>query len=456
MIETLLASLAGAILALPVTAVLILAVLLWFFDDVPEAVIWTVVATAFGGATLAGLTTAGGMVLHDVDEVRVPLGTWFSVGHYEFEVALILDRLSVPFAIFGTGLVGLVGAFSQRYLHREARFARFFLLLSVLGAGVVLVVLAGSLDLIFMGWELVGLSSALLVAFFDHRPAPVRHGLRAFITYRLCDAGLLSAVVWLHHTAGTSAFVDGSGEWPSIDITHVPVVTAGLFILLATLGKSAQVPLGGWLPRAMEGPTTSSAIFYGALSIHLGPYLLLRNATLLEASPWVAGAVFTIGLLTALHGTVVGRVQSDIKSALAYASMTQVGVIFMEIALGLRFLALAHVVGHASYRSLQILRSPSLLHDQHNMERAVGSALPHPGGHLERLVPRALQPWLYRLALERGYLDAVLVHFVVAPMARLARLFDRLEHAWSSAFAGPPEDPRAQAVETSQDIEAPS
>jgi NADH:ubiquinone oxidoreductase subunit 5 (subunit L)/multisubunit Na+/H+ antiporter MnhA subunit len=301
-------------------------------------------------------------------------------------------------------------------------------------------VLAGSLDLFFFGWEIVGLTSALLIAFFHERPKPVEHGLRAFVTYRACDVGLLGAAVWLHHTVGSSALgpmVEGA-RWSGLPVPPDAgdALAVGLLLLWACIGKSAQVPLGGWLPRAMEGPTPSSAIFYGAISVSLGPYLLMRALPILEAVPVVGWAVVAVGATTALHATIVGRVQSDIKSALAYASMTQIGLIFVEIGLGLPLLALIHTVGHASIRSLQILRSPSLLHDHHHLEQAMGRQLPRTGGHLERLVPRSLQPWLYRFALERSYLDALLVDRVVGGFVSVLRLLDRLEVAWADRLGG--------------------
>lgn len=125
--------------------------------------------------------------------------------------------------------------------------------------------LAGSLDLLYVGWEFVALTSMLLIAFFHDRPAPVRHGLRAILTYRLCDVGMLGAVVWLHHV-GVPATVRDVGD-PFLGIGApeglLDATVVGLLLLFATMGKSAQAPLGGWLPRAMEGPTPSSAVFYG-------------------------------------------------------------------------------------------------------------------------------------------------------------------------------------------------
>lgn len=405
----------------------------WLGRRMSERAIVAVVAAAFSVASAGLFGAAAAMVLGGLGEVRVGVGEWFAIGHHGFALELVLDRLSVPFAILGAVLVGLIAAFSARYLHRERGFARFYVLLSLFGASVELVVLGGSLDLIFFGWELVGLTSALLIAFFDERVAPVRHGLRAFLTYRLCDVGLLIALVWLHHTVESAAVsARPSAEWDGLVVpaSASDATLIGVLLLFAALGKSAQVPFGGWLPRAMEGPTPSSAVFYGALSVHLGPYLLLRAAPILDAAPLAAGLVAVFGALTALHATFVGRVQTDIKSALAYASMTQVGLILVEIGLGFRYLALAHIVGHACVRTLQLLRAPSILHDWHHLEQAMGATLPRPGGHLERLVPAALQPWLYRHALERGYFDALLADRIVAPLVRALRAVDALDARW--------------------------
>jgi NAD(P)H-quinone oxidoreductase subunit 5 len=202
------------------------------------------------------------------------------------------------------------------------------------------------------------------------------------------------------------------------------------------MGKCAQIPFSGWLPRAMEGPTPSSAIFYGALSVHAGAYLMLRVAPLLDRSPVAAALLVALGVATALHATFVGRVQTDIKSALAYASLTQVGIILAEIGLGLRWVAVAHILGHASVRSLQFLRAPSLLHDLHQVESAVGGHLARTGLHLERAVPGGLQRRLYRMALERWRLDEALDFLVVEPFLALFRRLDALDRRWCRIVAG--------------------
>ncbi len=429
----------AALLGLPGIAVLLLGIALWGQSRLSEQVFYRITSLALFGTVVCGVGLTILLARSGGEQITAHIGEWFSVGHYEFHWVLVADKLSLPFALFCSILIGLIGAFSRRYLHKEPGYFRFYFLLVLFGAGVELIVLAGNLDLFFIGWEIVGLTSALLIAFFHERRKPVEHGLRAFITYRFCDIGLLAAAVWLHHTVGNSAFVASeAASWTGVPVPvgSVNVALVGLLLLWATLGKSAQIPLGGWLPRAMEGPTPSSAIFYGAISVHLGPFLLLRAAPILEASRVVQVAVIAIGGLTAIHATFVGRAQTDIKSILAYASMTQVGIIFVEIGFGLRYLALAHIVGHAAMRSLQILRSPSLLHDHHHLEQSMGGILPQTGGHLERLVPNFMQPWLYRHALERGYFDAIVRDWIVGSFVRVLRFVDALDQRWTGWLAG--------------------
>ncbi len=220
-----------------------------------------------------------------------------------------------------------------------------------------------------------------------------------------------------------------TGVWPN-QVTPLSGTTStviALLLLWGASGKSAQFPFSGWLPRAMEGPTPSSAIFYGAISVHLGAYLLLRAEPLFEAS-WIASAaLILIGALTALLGTLSHRVVSDAKTGLAYATMTQLGVIFVEI--GLRFprLALAHLIGHAIVRTLQFLRAPSMLHDHHKVHAAAGGHLGKTGEHYEGVLPPGLRLVLYRIGLERGFYDAFADRFVVEPVLRLSRAFASLE-----------------------------
>jgi NAD(P)H-quinone oxidoreductase subunit 5 len=360
--------------------------------------------------------------VHGIGTVAVTFGDWLSVGNYRFPLVIMVDRLSVPFIAMTVVLSGLIGQFSVTYLHRERGFLRFFALLHLFTFGSLLAFSAGSFDLLVGGWEIVGITSVLLVAFFQQRPAPVENGLRIFAIYRTCDIGLLVAVFAMHHWAGTASFNGGLPPLASYQST-----TVCLLLLFAAAGKASQVPFSGWLPRAMEGPTPSSAIFYGAISINAGAYLLLRVQPMLGASHVASALVIATGLATAIHGTMAGRASADAKTSLAYASLTQVGVIFVEIGIGWKWLALAHVLGHAMVRTLQFLRAPSMLHDYHNMHSAVGGEVSRTGQHLEGLLPERLQLWLYRWSFDRGHLDTILDGFAIEPLMRLSILLARAD-----------------------------
>ncbi|MBN9118556.1 MAG: hypothetical protein J0I06_05245, partial [Planctomycetes bacterium] len=391
--------------------------------------------------------------------VVLDCGNWVEIGHaggsaghepgaprYGFDVKFVFDRLSVPFLILSLTLCGAVAHFAAKYLHRERGYGRFFVLYAAFVLGMVVAALAGTIETLFAGWELVGLSSALLVAFFHERPAPARNGLWVWCVYRTTDVFLVLAAVAMHHLTGGGDFdrILGSQNWPyeRTVLTEGQALLIGLLLLGAAVGKSALVPLSGWLPRAMEGPTPSSAVFYGALSVHLGAFLLLRANALLAASPPLAAAVVAVGLLTALFAYAVGAVQTDIKSALSFASLAQVGIIVAEVGLGrweplLWYVALVHLVGHACMRTLQFLRAPTLLQDYRHLENAIGARLHHGTAVWVRVVPARLRGRVYRFALERGYLDALLTRFVVRPFVALFRWFDAAERRWTARLNGP-------------------
>lgn len=410
---------------------------------------------------LSGLVGAFGAVatllVRSEVSFTLDLGPWveLSPAHFHFTIKFLFDRLSLPFLILAYLLCGTIGAFAARYLHRDPGFTRFFLLYAIFTLGMVVSSVAGTIETLFLGWELVGLSSALLVAFFQTRVNPARNGLRVWATYRFADGAFLLAALVLHHLTGAGDLQSMMGaDWPDgvteISSTHAFLV--GCLLLIAAAGKSALVPFSGWLPRAMEGPTPSSAIFYGALSVHLGAFLLLRVGPLLDQSLALRVLVILLGAATALFAAVTVGAQTDIKSSLALASLLQVSIIFVEIGLGLRYLALLHIIGHASLRTLQLLRAPSLLKDFRAAEDNLGASAGRtgisgagrpdvlgggrpniPGGG--RRVASA-RVWLDRFALERGYLDAILDEGIVRPLLAVFRACDAWERRWVRMIAG--------------------
>jgi NAD(P)H-quinone oxidoreductase subunit 5 len=367
-----------------------------------------------------GMTTTGSVLLS--------FGAWSASRDGGIAIEFLVDRLSLGFAALSTAIAGVVAAFSNRYLHREPGYNRYFVLLAIFVTGMLLIALAGNVAVLFVGWELVGLSSALLVAFFQERPAAVANAFRVVSVYRISDAALLSAAVLLRHVAGTdslSLLFGAASPTPGLTATNATVIA--MLLIVGVAGKSALLPFSSWLPRAMEGPTPSSAVYYGSLSIHAGCFLLLRAAPLLERSLAARVLAFGLGAATALFAGTTARVQSDVKSSLAYASLTQVGIIVCEIAVGWYTLAFVHLAGHSCFRLLQFLSAPNVLHDLHGLEETIGDRGPADRAHFRLLPSDRARRRLFLIALERGFLDSVLDRVVVEPFVRLAHLLTRFD-----------------------------
>ncbi len=420
-------ALAVAILA-PALATLAIAALMVTGRAREENVV-AISRTAFL-ASLAGAIAIAVVVVQDGPR-EITTGVWFEAGHHAFHVNFLLDPLAAMMIVLTAGACSLIGHFSVTYLHGERGHTRFYLLLDLFAVGMLLIVTAGSIDLLFVGWEIVGITSALLIGFFHERPMPVRNGLRAFVTYRCCDVALLVGIIMLHHYAHETGMHVDPGRWaaglPAVSGGGATVV--GLALMLGAMGKSAQAPVGGWLPRAMEGPTPSSAIFYGALSVHAGVYLLIRAQPVFERSPIASAALIVVGAITAVTATLTGRVESDVKTTLAYATMTQVGLMFVELGLHLPTVASVHLVGNAVLRCWQLLRAPAILHELHEVHGALEHELETGRvlDNIERKLPGHVGAWLYLRALDRFYFEALFDRFLVRPFFALARALARLD-----------------------------
>jgi NADH:ubiquinone oxidoreductase subunit 5 (subunit L)/multisubunit Na+/H+ antiporter MnhA subunit len=216
-----------------------------------------------------------------------------------------------------------------------------------------------------MGWEILGISSFLLIAFYRERYLPVKNAIKVFSLYRIGDVGIILAMWASHHLFHENiTFIQLSND--QLVNTHLDSHSIiGFFIsfvlVMAALVKSAQIPFSSWLPRAMEGPTPSSAIFYGSLSVHLGAFLLMRTFNFWEHQISIRVLIIIFGILSSVIATLIARVQSSVKSQIAYSSIAQIGLIFIEIALGLETLALIHIAGNAFLRTYQLLVSPSVV-----------------------------------------------------------------------------------------------
>ncbi|HIO92198.1 MAG TPA: hypothetical protein EYG68_05045 [Leucothrix mucor] len=344
----------------------------------------------------------------------VRLGTWLSSGKYQIHIGFLFDTLSLTMATLVGFITLIVTKFSINYLHREAGFQRFFMMLSVFNAAMIIIVLAGNAALTFIGWELAGVSSFLLIAYSWHRDVATGNAVRAFITNRIGDAGFILGIAF-------SFFWLGTVEWSEMPVVIEEKGISSIFVgvilfgfMIAAFAKSAQFPFSAWITRALEGPTPSSAVFYGSLMVHAGVYLLLRLEPLLMADPALLIIIMLVGIITAAYGYVVGLVQTDVKSSFMFSTLAQVGLMLVWIGNGWFTLALIHLVLHAIWRAYQFLHAPSFMQQVQRPARPVPQWLNR-------------KTWLYTAALQRFWLDGISDWLLTKPtraLAHEAQIFD--------------------------------
>jgi len=364
--------------------------------------------------------------------------TLYETSTYRFPILFYMDKVAAVYLFCVWAIFSIIIKYCRVYLHREQGYQRFFMTIFSFVFGLNVVILSGSLDILFAGWEIVGISSFLLIAFYRHRVQPVRNALRAYTIYRFCDIGLLLGA-WLSHLLfhesqrfSQLAELFSNPALPPAGYAALLLVSA--LILIAAMGKSAQFPFCFWLPRAMEGPTPSSAIFYGALSVHLGVFLLLRTLPIWSYYYLPRFMIFIIGLLTVIIASVSEKTQSNIKGQIAYASITQVGFMFMELALGLESLVLVHFFGNAFLRCYQLLVSPSIVVHLLRVESAAdadfninkSSAFDFLPESLRSIVPEVLQNSLYVFSLQEGHLEMLVRAALWSPLKKLGSSINRI------------------------------
>jgi NADH-quinone oxidoreductase subunit L len=296
--------------------------------------------------------------------VDYKLATLYKTDHFVFAVHLFYDEVTAVFSIVGALLFFLVATFSKYYMHRDQGFKRFFNTILLFAAAYNFIILAGNFETLFIGWEIKGICSFILISFYRNRYMPVKNAFKAVSNYRVSDVALMLAMWMMHHLTHQNISFLQLGEAKQVAVnsgqTSMAVFIVCMIILPAVI-KSAQFPFTSWLPRAMEGPTTSSAIFYGSLSVHIGVFLLLRTHPFWEDMLWAKISIITIGALTAIVSTLIARVQPTVKTQIAYSSSAQIGLMFIEVAIGWHWLVLLHFAGNAFLRTYQILVSPSVL-----------------------------------------------------------------------------------------------
>ncbi len=353
--------------------------------ELPAEALWLVIALPLGGAVLlhfAGrllgeprsgyLAVAASLAAFGVAAVAaVPFFTgeghpaqsllweWMPAVGASFEI--VWDPLSALMTLVVTGVGSLIHIYSVGYMHGDPRFARFFTYLNLFTASMLILVLAGNYAMLFVGWELVGLCSYLLISFWFTRPSAASAGRKAFVVNRIGDFGFLIALMVIFSTFGTLSYAGIFGRAAEELSGWAPTVI-GLMLATGAIGKSAQIPLYVWLPDAMEGPTPVSALIHAATMVTAGVYVIARSAPIFEVAPVASGVVAAVGALTALWAATIAMGQSDIKRVLAYSTISQLGYMFLAVGATAYVAGVFHLMTHAFFKALLFLGAGSVIH----------------------------------------------------------------------------------------------
>jgi NADH-quinone oxidoreductase subunit L len=294
--------------------------------------------------------------------------TWILTGNFRIPVAFRVDPLSCVMILFVTGVGALIHLYAIGYMAHDARKGRFFAYLNLFAFSMLILVLAQNFLLLFVGWELVGLCSYLLISFWFERPSAAAAGKKAFFTTRLGDLGFLIGLFTIWKIYGsldfTTVFAAARSGAPAYFATAIP-----LLLFCGAVGKSAQIPLYVWLPDAMEGPTPVSALIHAATMVTAGVYLVARAHVLFENSHAAGVVVTAIGVATALFAATMALTEDDIKRMLAYSTISQLGYMFVGVGVGALYRSadaytagVFHMVTHAFFKALLFLAAGSVMH----------------------------------------------------------------------------------------------
>jgi NADH-quinone oxidoreductase subunit L len=319
---------------------------------------------AFGYGVLAYLAMLGYPGNQRIRQLT--LFTWIHVARFNVPVGLRLDQLSICFVLLITGVGSLIHIFAVGYMSHDPERRRFFGYMNLFVASMLLLVLANNYLVLYAGWEGVGLTSYLLIGFWQYKPSAAVAAKKAFIANRVGDAGLSLAIMLMFAQFGSVSF---TGVFSQIGSASHGVATAiGLLLLLGACGKSAQLPLQSWLLDAMEGPTPVSALIHAATMVTAGVYLIVRSGPIFDVSPQARLAVTIVGAATLLFGAIISCAKDDIKKALAGSTMSQIGYMMLAAGLGPPGypFAIALLLAHGFFKAGLFLGAGSIKHEMND------------------------------------------------------------------------------------------
>jgi NADH-quinone oxidoreductase subunit L len=295
--------------------------------------------------------------------LRVVSAPWIAITGLQIDFAFTVDHLTLIMLGVVTGVGFLIHVYAAGYMAHEGGYWRFFAYLNLFMFFMLILVLAESFLLLFVGWEGVGLASYLLVGFYFTKNSAANAGKKAFIVNRIGDFGFLLAMFLIVREFGS---LDFSHVFQAISVNpdwNGGVITAiALLLILGATGKSAQIPLYVWLPDAMEGPTPVSALIHAATMVTAGIYMVARCHVLFDRSPYALGVVAIIGAATAIFAACIGMVQHDIKRVLAYSTVSQLGYMFLACGVGAYTAGIFHLLTHAFFKALLFLSAGAVIH----------------------------------------------------------------------------------------------
>lgn len=277
------------------------------------------------------------------------------------DAAILWDPLSAVMTMIVTGVGALIHIYSLGYMRGDERYPRFFAFLNLFIASMMILVLSANFAMMFVGWELVGLSSYLLISFWFTKPEAAAAGKKAFIVNRIGDWGFLVALMIIFATFGTFDFGTIFTTAPGI-LTVGAATAITLLLFVGAAGKSAQIPLYIWLPDAMEGPTPVSALIHAATMVTAGVFMIARAAVLFELAPVSGAVIAVVGTLTALVAALIAVSQTDIKKVLAYSTISQLGFMVLAVGVGAYTAGVFHLATHAFFKALLFLGAGSVIH----------------------------------------------------------------------------------------------
>jgi NADH-quinone oxidoreductase subunit L len=352
--------LAWLIIALPIAALLVNGVLVRAFVGSDSKYAGYVTVAAIGGSFILSLMTLA-TVMSD-GPLHLESHDWIAIGGLNLQFGLMIDQLTSIMLVVVSGVSLLVQIYGQAYMHGDKSYTRYFAYMSLFTASMLGLVLSRNVIQIFVFWELVGVSSYLLIGFWMDRPSAAAAAKKAFLMTRFGDFGFLLGILYLY--SQSPSYMDVETLYHAIEVGDIAVAVAtwvSLGLLAGAIGKSAQFPLHNWLPDAMEGPTSVSALIHSATMVTAGVFLVARFFPLFEHSD-IMTLVALIGGFTAVFAATMGLVANDIKRVLAYSTISQLGYMMLALGVGAYAPAIFHLFTHAFFKAALFLGAGSVHH----------------------------------------------------------------------------------------------